>query len=276
MQIVGASATAAAAVGMLFGSGIGVANTLIFGSMLLFCAVTILAGIWVWNAELRGFRLAAFSLAFQIPVLQSSLLSYKFSFGIGMTLFLAGEPGKFRYDLGGFGQLTLFGGQLPLLVGVNLVAIAALAWVLRRQHRMESEPGQTAPVTSSVNPPAEGALIYAADPKSLGTFYARTLGLSVSHETPSHVILSGNQLQLTIVEQPVVASTQPGERRVSAVALYFCVDSLDRAQAIIEQHGGRVLPERWPGPMFTTAKFVDPDGNLQHLREFHAPDGTAP
>ena len=275
MQIVGASATAAAAVGMLLGGDIGVAYTLIFCTMLLFCAASILAGIWLWNGELRGFRLSAFSLAFQIPVLQSSLLSYKFSFGIGVTLFLAGEPGKFRYDLGGFGQLTLFGGQLPLLVGINIVAIAALAWVLRPRHRMELESGTTAPVTSSVNPPAEGALIYAADPKSLGRFYELTLGFSVSHEAPGHVILSGNQLQLAIVEQSPVASMPPGERRGSSIELFFCVDNLDRAQAIIERHGGRVLPERRTGAMFTTAKFLDPDGNLQHLREFHAPDSTA-
>ncbi len=279
LQIIGASAATAAVLGALITPGVAVASFVIYLIMFAFCLFTLFAGLWLWNGELRGYRLIAFSLAFQIPVLQSSIMSYKFSFGLGISLFLAGEPGKFRWDMGGFGHMAFFSGDIPALAGINLMAIAALVWILWRQHRLEAQQiaaevadaGQQGVVEKKAGPAQSGALIYASDVTTLATFYEHCFGLAVVHKTEDRVILGSEELQLVIHQRPEGQPSVPAEEPASSIKLFFSVDSIDGIQSTIGHHGGRVLPQRWPGPLFDTINVLDPEGNRQHVREFHAP-----
>ncbi|MDJ0759938.1 MAG: VOC family protein [Woeseiaceae bacterium] len=281
LQIIGSSAATAAVMGALMTPGANIASLVIFLVMLAFCLFTLFAGLWLWNGELRGYRRIAIALALQIPILQSSIMSYKFSFGIGMTLYLAGRPGKLHYDLGGFGQMAFFSGEKPVLVGINLVAIAALAWILRRQHQLEtrefkerlaSDSSERAP-TRKAGPARSGALIYASNVETMARFYEHCFGLTVARKAADRVILSGDDLQLVIHKRPELEGqpVDPNTMPPSSIKLFFSVDSIDAVQSLIEQQGGQVLPQRWSGPLFDTINVLDPEGNMQHVREFHAP-----
>ena len=54
--------------------------------------------------------------------------------------------------------------------------------------------------------------------------------------------------------------------RLSAVKLFFTVESLKETTKKITEYGGRVLDERWEGPGCIACNAVDPDGNLFQLR----------
>ncbi len=284
LQIIGSSAATAAVIGALITPGANTLSYVIFLFMLAFCLFTLFAGLWLWNGELRGYRRIAISLAMQIPILQSSIMSYKFSFGIGITLYLAGQPGKLHYDLGGFGQMAFFSGEKPVLVGINLMAIAALAWILWRQHQLEvrefakslsGEGAQDAP-TKKDGPARSGGLIYASNVETLASFYEHCFGLTVARKAADRVILSSDDLQLVIHKRPEIEG-QPVDPNVtppSSIKLFFSVDSIEAVQGMIENLGGQVLPQRWPGPLFDTINVLDPEGNMQHVREFHAPGSS--
>lgn len=125
-------------------------------------------------------------------------------------------------------------------------------------------------------PARTGILFYAKNLLSVSAFYQEVLGAAVLHADIEHHVLQSPDVQLIIHAVPeqyrdsIVIEVPPVARDEQAIKPFFTVESLARAESVVEQCGGRVCGPVWPGPGMKVRNVCDPEGNIVHLRELAA------
>lgn len=122
-------------------------------------------------------------------------------------------------------------------------------------------------------PASAGVFVYALDLASMTRFYEGVLGLERLRETHDLVVLDAPPLQVVLNAMPPEAAARarahppPRGGHHWPYKFFFTVASLADAAATARSLGGDVLPEVYRGPGFIVQNFVDPEGNVFHLRE---------
>lgn len=122
-------------------------------------------------------------------------------------------------------------------------------------------------------PARAGLFVYALDAERIAAFYQAVIGLQRLHATPELIVLDSPDIQLLVHAIPaayaagITVTTPPQRREDTALKFFFSVDSLAQAGLLIARLGGELFTERWPGPGFTVANAMDPEGNVFQLRE---------
>jgi predicted enzyme related to lactoylglutathione lyase len=122
-------------------------------------------------------------------------------------------------------------------------------------------------------PARAGVLIYAKHLEAVSVFYERVLGARVLHADSQHRVLQSPDVQLIIhaipahVAEAITIASPPTPREEQAIKPFFTVESLDVAERVAEECGGRVHGPVWPGPGLRVRNVCDPEGNIVHLRE---------
>ena len=132
-QIVGASASAVLLFPQLFVTPVQFGSVAVISAMLAFFVFAFFAGIWLWNGEPRGYRSSVVVQLAQIPVIVSPVLTYKFMFGLGLTLTTLGGDIHANFVFGGKSFLILMGEEVPIEYGVNVWALIALTYLIRQR-----------------------------------------------------------------------------------------------------------------------------------------------
>ncbi len=89
----------------------------------------ILAGWWLWRWESRGFFLSKFLWAVQIPIVMSSFISWKFTLGFGVSIFLVFSGDSFTVGIWMETSTCLSHYPPQVILGINLVAILAVRYL---------------------------------------------------------------------------------------------------------------------------------------------------
>lgn len=122
-------------------------------------------------------------------------------------------------------------------------------------------------------PARAGLFVYAVDAPRLAAFYEAVAGMRLLHQADGLWVLESPDIQLLVhaIPAPIAAqislSSPPQRREDTALKFFFSVDSLAQTGPLIAQLGGELFAERWPGPGFTVANAMDPEGNVFQLRE---------
>lgn len=90
------------------------------------------SGIWLWNLERRGCRVAALVHLVQAPVISSSPLTYQFVFGFGVTVIFAGSDSVVVSDFGSKSFLLIWSEVSDFLIGINVWACAVFVFLWHR------------------------------------------------------------------------------------------------------------------------------------------------
>ena len=107
LQIVGASVSAVMMIIVMTQAPFHFLSYLIVGAMFVVFGFAFLCGIRLWQGEDRGYRGSMLVQALQIPVVHSHLLTYKFIFGFGVTVFFTGDGGNLNFEFGGISNLDM-------------------------------------------------------------------------------------------------------------------------------------------------------------------------
>ncbi|NBY59178.1 MAG: hypothetical protein EBQ52_03255 [Synechococcaceae bacterium LLD_019] len=122
-------------------------------------------------------------------------------------------------------------------------------------------------------PARTGVLFYAKNLALVSAFYEQVLGAKLVHSDEEHRVLQSPDVQLIIHAIPqqyassIVIDVPPVPRDEQAIKPFFTVGSLEQAEALAEQLGGKVCGTIWPGPGMKVRNVCDPEGNIVHLRE---------
>ena len=131
MQVIGTSAAGVLFLPSLLGVGANYLALLVMVIMYALLVLGFLSGMWLWNFERRGFEMSLLVQVAQIPALQASLLSYKFVFGLGVTLYFYGPGPNLNLEVGSRAFLFLFPSEIEPALGFNLIPLIALAILMR-------------------------------------------------------------------------------------------------------------------------------------------------
>ena len=143
MQIVGASAAAVVMIIVLIEAPFQLLSILVLIPMFAMFGFAFLCGIRLWHGEARGYRGSMLVQALQIPVIHTSLLTYKFIFGFGATIFFSGGTGTVNFEFGGMSSLIILGEVPDPRIGVNVWAPIALAYLFTKQPRAGEPDGDS-------------------------------------------------------------------------------------------------------------------------------------
>lgn len=89
----------------------------------------ILAGWWLWRWERRGFFLSKLLWGVQIPIVMSSLVSWKVTVGFGIPIFLVFSRNRFTVGIWIETSNCLLHHPPQVLLGINLVAVLAVRYL---------------------------------------------------------------------------------------------------------------------------------------------------
>ena len=89
-------------------------------------------GVKLWNGSAGGYRWAKILFAAQIPTLSLGGLTYGFFTLFGFNVQAGAGVEALDFNLGSALNLMYTPGEQPMYVGINLVAAAALAYLLFR------------------------------------------------------------------------------------------------------------------------------------------------
>ncbi|HKW74978.1 MAG TPA: hypothetical protein VJN64_05585 [Terriglobales bacterium] len=145
---------------LVIGGGIGVSMALLreasiqndlsqltyIGLVILLNAGTAWVGFCIWKGDSRSYRWARLIFLLQVPVLSFSKLTYEFYTGAFLGLTFSQEAASklnLNLELGSLTSLQISPGIHGLIVGVNLVALAALLY-LRALGAQEGRSGAVA------------------------------------------------------------------------------------------------------------------------------------
>jgi hypothetical protein len=93
-------------------------------------ALSLIAGVLLWRGGGVGEVLSLINLGLQIPVLDTSFLSYFFNSGVALRVWVSSNgPGWFLF-LGSQFHINLRPTTTGILVGVNVVAVLLLALLI--------------------------------------------------------------------------------------------------------------------------------------------------
>jgi hypothetical protein len=105
---------------------------LVAGFLALFAWSTI-AGVRLWRGEPKGWKWATILFVLQIPVLTVPGVSYEFYTGLALKIFGGETVHNFGFNLGASVDLNFGTDVTGLIYGVNIVAIAAVIYLLRNR-----------------------------------------------------------------------------------------------------------------------------------------------
>jgi predicted enzyme related to lactoylglutathione lyase len=117
------------------------------------------------------------------------------------------------------------------------------------------------------------ATIFAKYPETLACFYETCFGLEVADAADDLRVLESDDWTLSIVRVPpevavtITLADPPIRREATPIKLSFEVPSIATAQAAIIELGGRVDGLEWEFRGYRHCDFVDPEGNVNQLRE---------
>jgi hypothetical protein len=104
--------------------------------------LALVAGVLLWASRPAGVGLSLVVQALQLPLITSSALKYKLMFGVGAWVCV--EPGEelsIRVPINfGAAEAIAINPGLPLLVGINLVALSFFAVLLHALFRERRGP----------------------------------------------------------------------------------------------------------------------------------------
>lgn len=125
------------------------------------------------------------------------------------------------------------------------------------------------------SPITVGAVVYAKDVPRISAFYAKVVGLAVTHSGHDYVVLESEVFQLVVLAVParIAASIEianpPVRREDTAVKLAFLVPSISTSRTLAATHGGALNPteREWQFQSYRICDGHDPEGNVIQLRE---------
>jgi hypothetical protein len=89
-------------------------------------------GVQLWRGKPSAYKWAKILFAMQIPGFCVSRLTYEFSTGISARIMLGNSNRRFGADIGSSLNFLISPEPLGWMLGINLVAIAALAYLLEK------------------------------------------------------------------------------------------------------------------------------------------------
>ena len=96
---------------------------------------SVLSGIWIWNSERRGYTLGALVQFLQVPVLFTTPVSYKFVFGLEISLMFFGSSHPILIGFGGQAYLSFANTAVDTQVGINICAVLVLLYFVSKVYR---------------------------------------------------------------------------------------------------------------------------------------------
>lgn len=125
-------------IALFVGYQLAQANWAYAGFMVLLLALfawSALTGLRLWRGDPRGHKWAVILFAAQIPVLTVPGFSYEYYTGLAIKLVGGDVEGALSFGLGATANVFVGAGTEGLVYGINLVAIAGLALLLRGRPR---------------------------------------------------------------------------------------------------------------------------------------------
>src|SRR5262249_29241456 len=92
----------------------------------------IFQGVQLWRGKPSGYKWARIVFAMQIPGFCVSRLTYEFSTGISARIMFGNSNRQFGADIGSSLNLLISPEPQGWMLGINLVAVAALAYLLKK------------------------------------------------------------------------------------------------------------------------------------------------
>ena len=148
LQIAGSSAAALVMLPTMMENPPNLISIPVLMVMYAIFALGFISGIWLWNGETRGHKYSILTQALQVPIIFSTLVTYKFIFGFGAYFVLVGGPFDLQFQIGSFSMLYLFPGNPSPFLGVNIFALIAMSHLitqLRAVDRKQEAPANNAP-----------------------------------------------------------------------------------------------------------------------------------
>jgi hypothetical protein len=108
-----------------------------------------ISGIWLWNGETRGHRYSILIQALQVPIIFSTLVTYKFIFGFGAYFVLLGGPFDVHFQIGSYSVLYIFPANPTPFLGLNIFALIAMSHLIRRLRAADNQ--QEVPTSNAPN-----------------------------------------------------------------------------------------------------------------------------
>ncbi len=115
---------------------------------------------------------------------------------------------------------------------------------------------------------------YVYDMDRARNFYENVFDVSPSFSSPGWTTLDFGSFELAL---HILQSDHDSEAPLPHAGLNLQVDLIEEMQALIEDHGGRLLTLREPEPHIPdrVASFIDPEGNGFELRQHIGTAGGA-
>lgn len=115
------------------------------------------------------------------------------------------------------------------------------------------------------------AVVFAADPTRLATFYAALTGMHVVVGDDEHTVLESDTFQLVLhaMRGDHTVASPPTPREDGYIKLAFPVASLAQARLTAASLGGRLQStnHEWEARGFRACDGIDPEGNVVQCRE---------
>ncbi len=121
------------------------------------------------------------------------------------------------------------------------------------------------------------ATIFVKSLEPMVRFYETCFGLEVAEACEDYCILESDAWTLSIVQVPrdvassIALANPPIRRDTTPIKVGFEVSALAVARAAIVDRGGQVDDLEWEFRGYRHCDFVDPEGNVNQLREAVAP-----
>jgi hypothetical protein len=109
-------------------------------AFLLLFIWSVIAGIRLWRGEPKGWKWATILFALQVPVLTVPGLSYEFYTGLALKIVGGDVETNVGLDFGANANFYLGTEITGLVYGVNLVAVAALIYLVRSRPNKGMQP----------------------------------------------------------------------------------------------------------------------------------------
>ena len=118
------------------------------------------------------------------------------------------------------------------------------------------------------------ATVFVKDLDRMAAFYGACFGLEPVAEAPGdYRVLESECWTLSIVQVPpavaadITLTNPPARREASPIKLSFEVSSIAAVRAAITDLGGQVDSHEWEFRGFRQCNFIDPEGNVNEVRE---------
>jgi hypothetical protein len=98
----------------------------------------------LWRGEPKGWKASTILFALQVPILTIPGLGYEFYTGIALKIVAGDVAHMFGFNLGASIDLNVGSDVTGFILGVNVVAIAAVIYLLRNRPGKSAQPAPQA------------------------------------------------------------------------------------------------------------------------------------